>query len=714
MNNIENYILTSIDDNYELLLEDTANTNRLLLNNDIDDIDIRQRIYTRRDEIIEERKQIITEFTEENKNDYIDITDNNKIFSHPIFRKIYQHFPQLQSRIYLENAGGTLHPICIFEKLGETLGSICQPYGMTNSSIKITKLIDKSKIFINKLINNKDGDIIFSSSASQIAYNISNSLTFNHNDEIILCNFSHESCITCFEKIKNVNIRFWNIRKDTNIVYEDLYTLINKDTKLVVIPHVSNILGSIIDIKTIIMNIKNINPNTKVYVDGVAYLPHRNIDVYNYNVDFYVFSFYKFMGFRISVLYIKNGILQDLNNINHYFLENEDKLQIGGIQYEMLSSILGIKEYLKNILNTTYNLSKSKISNCYLYFIKHETLLTQYFDYNFNELSINNIPIINLNDKSSILDIEYNIYNKKSLDIKILTDYSKTRLPIFSIYSDTIKLYKVSMFLSLLGIECKVGKFYCNRLLEYFNIEEVLRVSCFHYNLKKDLRLFFTRLLEFTPNSNIKDFEYKNVFVQFTENIISSFNDLPLDKYYDNIRYRSFSLIDCNNWMKIGNSVYYQDSNYNNYLGNKIREYSHISDDVLNDESFKDMINEFILTINTFEKMYTFLYVHQIRVECNENNVNPIPEGIHKDGYEFIGIYCVSRENIEGGVTQLYDNNMNEILTTILESNQGIILNDTKYYHSITPIFSNYTNTDSSKDISNTTYRDIFVITTVS
>ena len=32
----------------------------------------------------------------------------------PIFRKIYEHFPQLQSRIYPENAGGTLHPICIF------------------------------------------------------------------------------------------------------------------------------------------------------------------------------------------------------------------------------------------------------------------------------------------------------------------------------------------------------------------------------------------------------------------------------------------------------------------------------------------------------------------------------------------------------------------------------------------------------------------------
>ena len=132
------------------------------------------------------------------------------------------------------------------------------------------------------------------------------------NDEIILCNFSHESCITCFEKINNAIIKFWNIRKDTTIVYDDLYKLINNNTKLVVIPHVSNVIGSIIDIKIIILNIKNINQNTKVYVDGVAYFYHIvTLMLTIHNVDFYVFSFYKFMGFRISVLYIKNGILEN-------------------------------------------------------------------------------------------------------------------------------------------------------------------------------------------------------------------------------------------------------------------------------------------------------------------------------------------------------------------------------------------------------------------
>ena len=81
LDNIENYILTSIDDNYEILLENTNYKNELLLTNNIEDIDIKDLVYKRRDEIINERKQIINEFSNENHIDnYND--ENDTIFSH--------------------------------------------------------------------------------------------------------------------------------------------------------------------------------------------------------------------------------------------------------------------------------------------------------------------------------------------------------------------------------------------------------------------------------------------------------------------------------------------------------------------------------------------------------------------------------------------------------------------------------------------------------
>ena len=96
--------------------------------------------------------------------------------------------------------------------------------------------------------------------------------------------------------------------------------MITSKTRLVVIPHVSNILGNILDIKEIVREIRKINKNTKVMVDGVAYMAHGPIDVTEMDVDFYLVSFYKFCGLRVSALYIKEAnVLRAIENQNHYF-----------------------------------------------------------------------------------------------------------------------------------------------------------------------------------------------------------------------------------------------------------------------------------------------------------------------------------------------------------------------------------------------------------
>jgi selenocysteine lyase/cysteine desulfurase len=57
-------------------------------------------------------------------------------------------------------------------------------------------------------------------------------------------------------------------------------------------------------------------------VDGVAFAPHRAIDVQELGVDFYVFSLYKVFGPHISLLYAKEELIKKLGNINHFFLEH--------------------------------------------------------------------------------------------------------------------------------------------------------------------------------------------------------------------------------------------------------------------------------------------------------------------------------------------------------------------------------------------------------
>lgn len=56
--------------------------------------------------------------------------------------------------------------------------------------------------------------------------------------------------------------------------------------------HTSNILGTIHDIKAIADEVHKVH-GAMLCVDGVAFAPHREVDVKALDVDFYAFSWYK-------------------------------------------------------------------------------------------------------------------------------------------------------------------------------------------------------------------------------------------------------------------------------------------------------------------------------------------------------------------------------------------------------------------------------------
>ena len=79
-------------------------------------------------------------------------------------------------------------------------------------------------------------------------------------------------------------------------------------------------------------------------------MPHGIIDVEDYDIDYYVASFYKFCGLRISGLYVKD--INDIVNQNHYFFDSDitsKKLELGGINFELASSLIGLSDYLVDI-----------------------------------------------------------------------------------------------------------------------------------------------------------------------------------------------------------------------------------------------------------------------------------------------------------------------------------------------------------------------------
>ena len=117
------------------------------------------------------------------------------------------------------------------------------------------------------------------------------------------------------------------------------------------------------------------------------------------------------------------------------------------------------------------------------------------------------------------------------------------------------------------------------------------------------------------------------------------------------------------------------------------------------------MINIFKINVEKeFKEKIRYILIHQIRVIIDDNNNIVTPEGIHQDGYNIVGICCINRNNIEGGINNIYDKDKKLIYSKLLDEGEMLIINDNNYYHDVSTI--------TSKD--NNGYRDMFIITTIS
>lgn len=660
---------------------------------------------------------------------------------------MYRFFPALLAPnsnalsriIYCDNAGGSQIPQQVLTRVNNMITNYyVQPYSNNNISKRLTKEIEDVNRTASIILNNQSGQIVYGGSTTQLVYNLVNSMKRNINrvgGEIVLADFNHESMLTPFERIvrdiDNINInivdnkspdednqpdtlkiKWWHLDKSGDkytIDYTKLYSMITSKTRLVVIPHVSNILGNILDIKEIVREIRKINKNTKVMVDGVVYMAHGPIDVTEMDVDFYLVSFYKFCGLRVSALYIKDkSVLRTIENQNHYFITKQNgsdstkKLEIGGVNYENLVSVNGIGDYLCDVAKF-FNYGNRRNTDVPINFTRH------LLEYVMEKIVIYEKIFVNM--------ISRNI--EQSGEMRVIEDKNMQKTPLYSIRFKNYDVKFVETVLNALDVVCKSGKFYSDRLLKNIKEDDVLRISFMHYNNPQNVDQvlgylnMFKRIgrdidFMFNVNSKARDF--------VTIDLKSSFDNLEPDPYYNERRGRGYSLLDVrdtDNIKIVGDVDFFQSSSYNNYNGDIVRRYPNIDTSITSDKIFRFFVKTFKEQVQeatrTLKGGYNidYIFVHQIRVYASDNTiVNPVPEGIHRDGYNIVGLCLVDRVNIQGGISNVYDSDKNIALTKQLQRGEMLIINDAKMYHDVTPIKLDKMDREG--------YRDIFVFTTVS
>ena len=204
--------------------------------------------------------------------------------------------------------------------------------------------------------------VAFGPSTTGILRTLTDSLrpNLNADSEMIVSVLCHEAGMTSWvalAKDLGISIKWWTpaggigTNHDPKLTLDSLRPLLSPKTRLVCCGHVSNITGTIEPIKEIAELVHTI-PEALICVDGVAWAPHRPIDVKDLNVDFYVFSWYKVFGPHIAQIYARRNVQQRyLSSLNHYFFDPAAlhvRLGLGNSCIELEHSVVPIINYLEN------------------------------------------------------------------------------------------------------------------------------------------------------------------------------------------------------------------------------------------------------------------------------------------------------------------------------------------------------------------------------
>ncbi|UKO98575.1 2OG-Fe dioxygenase family protein [Nostoc sp. UHCC 0870] len=193
-----------------------------------------------------------------------------------------------------------------------------------------------------------------------------------------------------------------------------------------------------------------------------------------------------------------------------------------------------------------------------------------------------------------------------------------------------------------------------------------------------------------------------------TEDFQPFFNNLPLDPYikgnYRSRRLSRFTVVG-DKLHKLPHGYLFQSKEYNPLVGDIKREFADIEDTMIELDSFQKLVLAFSDSCKLHPEAE--IGVHQIRTTCSPDSFgNPAPEGIHQDGTDFIGIFSVNRDNIQGGETHLYTAKKEKpIFSKVLHPGELLLVNDHDFFHFTTPI---------KPQIEAQGIRDVFVLTSPS
>ena len=339
-------------------------------------------------------------------------------------------FPIFNNRdiAYLDSGATTQKPQYVIEAIDEFYEhNNANPHrGAYSLSIDATNVYEGTREKIAKFINaRKANEIIFSKNASESLNLIAYSYGLDNlkkDDEVVLSIMEHHSNLVPWQyvtKKTGASLKYMYINDEFELSKEEIKNKITDKTKIVGITHVSNVLGTINNVKEIIKYAHK--KGAVVIVDASQSIPHMKIDVQDLDADFVVFSGHKmFAPLGIGVLYGKEKLLNNMNpflmggDMIEYVYEQDttfaplpNKFEAGTQNVE---GVIGLGAAIDYIQNIGYD-RISKIEEKVVSYAREELSKLDFLTLYMTKNSLNHSSVISFNidgvhphDVASILD----------------------------------------------------------------------------------------------------------------------------------------------------------------------------------------------------------------------------------------------------------------------------------------------------------------------
>jgi len=350
------------------------------------------------------------------------------------------------------------------------LGSYVQLGAGYELSQRATALVQEAHDFVRLLMGGQDGEVILGPSTSALLQMLADSYSrvLEPGQEIIVAETGHEANVGPWVRMERagMKIRWWKMDPEIfTCSLDHLDELLNERTAIVALPHVSNLLGEIVDVSAITGLAHECG--ARVVADGVAFAPHRAMDVAGWGVDWYAYSTYKVFGPHMGAMWGSAAALAELTGPNHFFIEDVPyQFELGGVCHEGCAGILGLADYLKIVaeVGPETDLNRAEVEKA------------------FEVMTACEQPLIG----------ELISYLGSRSDVRILgpAHDGADRVGTISFVHSSKSSREITEHVDLSGVAIRHGHMYAYRLCEAAGLDPddgVVRISLVHYNTLEEI-----------------------------------------------------------------------------------------------------------------------------------------------------------------------------------------------------------------------------------